>query len=73
MGGKKRILVVTKILKYMIKRVEINNIFVVTNNVLKTVISDFMQIIIGSTIQVVSTHDTKNTKSHFIKTILFDK
>jgi len=70
MGGNKRILVVTKILKYMIKRVGIHNIIVVTNNVLKTVISDFMQFLIGTTIQVVSTHDIKNTKSQYITKIL---
>ena len=70
MGGYNRQRAVTKIIKYMIKRVGLNNFIVLTNNVLKTVIINFMHILLELDIQVVSTHDIKKTKSNYIKTII---
>ena len=67
MGGYKRRLLIKDMLNTIINIVRKKNVIIITNNILKQVIYDFMYLLLGRNVTVVSTKEIKLNKCQYIK------
>ena len=67
MGGYNRRKIIRNMLNSIIDIVKKKNVVIITNNILKKVISDFMYILLDKHIYVVSTKDINMNKCEYIK------
>ena len=67
MGGSKRRLKIRNIINTIIDIVKKQNVIIITNNILKQVIYDFMYHLLGRHITVVSTKEINMNKCQYIK------
>ena len=70
MGGFTRRLHIKKLLNKMIRIVGKSNFIILTNNILKKTISDFMKLLLGKKVKVISTREININKCQYIKTLI---
>ena len=69
MGGYKRRLQIKDILNNIIDNVKRKNVIIITNNILKQVIADFMVQLLGRQLKVISTKEIKISKCQYIRSL----
>ena len=70
MGGINRRILIKKMLNKMIRIVGKSNFIILTNNMLKQTISDFMKLLLGKRVKVISTREIHINKCQYIKTLI---